>query len=927
MSRAVVLSMVLSLFATLSHSQVSYQGLVKEDLNFINAEYPDATTTTVNLSVVDEMVRRLTLRNNYSTVKAVESEKGQYTIIGEPLKIIKQMKVTGYRSLGEIDILNAIGLKEGQRYDTYRAMASARRLKELYGLKGFFNASIEFSSTDISDEEVLLEFKITENNPCRITEIIFETDNEELKSRLQRRVRRILNRNFTEDNMLAIESRVNTYFQDERYLQAQIQQKEAIYNSDQTQATLVYEIKNPYRFEVRFDGNERYSRADLLRALRLSEFDRGSVNPSLEITQIVRSHYIKNGYAHANVTYKDRIVEDRNTKEVSLKIKEGPQVRIRKIDVVGRISRPAQYYANFILKNSSTAVEKRLYVRDDLDRGHRNLTIELNNQGFLRARVQSVRTELSEDQSQIDVMVILDEGPLTQIRRITFEGANSFKETELLSVLGLENNAPLRLYQLEDGIDKLKDFYINQAFLEMRIENEDSNLVTYDERGAQASLHFEIHEGPQITVRDVIVEGNSFTSDYVVLKEANVRGGQLLTPQVIREAEGRLERLGIFTRAEISTLEAGSRISNRTVVISITERNPGTFRMGVGLTNRRDLTARGYTGVSYNNLFGTARAVSLRGSVENNLVRDNFLEYNVTAGYMEPFFLGNRVRGRFSVAREEKVITFDDSVGEENVVIQATNRFSFNLERELTPEVRFTWTAYSHERVDQFQKPFIDFERDKQQIATIGPTLEMDYRDNPFLPTRGTFSRFDAEYSAPDLGSSELIEFVRTQANFTHYQRLGSPRFVWANSLRGGYGKNLSSKDSSGIPVSYAFFLGGPTTIRGFSGSLRDRTPSSDEFETKRGQLVIPDYTTYYLLKSEIRYPIYGILGGVIFYDAGEVHVSGFSFDKPFKQSIGIGLRLNTPIGPITLDYGRKINPKKDPKEATGQVHLSVGTF
>src|SRR6185295_14992098 len=102
------------------------------------------------------------------------------------------------------------------------------------------------------------------------------------------------------------------------------------------------------------------------------------------------------------------------------------------------------------------------------------------------------------------------------------------------------------------------------------------------------------------------------------------------------------------------------------------------------------------------------------------------------------------------------------------------------------------------------------------QVALIGPSLDIDYRDNPFMPTRGTFTHFIVDYSHPDLGSSDKVEFVKVDSDFRHYLRLGSPRLVWANSARAGYLANLSGEEGSGVPTSQAFFLGGIYTVRGF---------------------------------------------------------------------------------------------------------------
>ncbi|MCB0411795.1 MAG: BamA/TamA family outer membrane protein, partial [Bdellovibrionales bacterium] len=219
----------------------------------------------------------------------------------------------------------------------------------------------------------------------------------------------------------------------------------------------------------------------------------------------------------------------------------------------------------------------------------------------------------------------------------------------------------------------------------------------------------------------------------------------------------------------------------------------------------------------------------------------------------------------------------------------------------------------------------------KQQIGLIGPILDIDHRDNSFLPTRGYYNRYSLEYAAPALGSSQLIEFARLESIYSHYLPLISKKVVSASSISGGYVKNLRYKTNSGVPLRYAFFLGGSSTIRGFESTSRDeRIPSNDEFEAEDPiGLVVENYSTYYLFKSEMRWDIYKEWGAVGFYDGGSVHVGGKEFKKPYRQSIGVGLRYNTPVGPIRLDLGWKLDRKKTEEKSEKQyrIHFAIGTF
>jgi outer membrane protein assembly factor BamA len=94
---------------------------------------------------------------------------------------------------------------------------------------------------------------------------------------------------------------------------------------------------------------------------------------------------------------------------------------------------------------------------------------------------------------------------------------------------------------------------------------------------------------------------------------------------------------------------------------------------------------------------------------------------------------------------------------------------------------------------------------------------------------------------------------------------------------------------------------------------------------TSSTQRLIRTDSHYVLIKNELRFPIHGEHGGVVFYDGGMVRVTGVDMGRPYRDSVGVGYRYNTPVGPFSLDLGFKINPEKD--EEAYRVHFSWGYF
>jgi outer membrane protein insertion porin family len=136
---------------------------------------------------------------------------------------------------------------------------------------------------------------------------------------------------------------------------------------------------------------------------------------------------------------------------------------------------------------------------------------------------------------------------------------------------------------------------------------------------------------------------------------------------------------------------------------------------------------------------------------------------------------------------------------------------------------------------------------------------------------------------------------------------------VGAVSFQGGIAEAFGATGE--VPISRRFFLGGSSTIRGYD--FEHVGPTGPDGTPTGGDLFV-------MANLEWRVPVYRGFGVVLFSDIGNVFRAINDF-RPgqIKGSVGLGLRYNTPIGPIRLDYGRKLEPQGN--EASGRFHFSIG--
>jgi len=255
---------------------------------------------------------------------------------------------------------------------------------------------------------------------------------------------------------------------------------------------------------------------------------------------------------------------------------------------------------------------------------------------------------------------------------------------------------------------------------------------------------------------------------------------------------------------------------------------------------------------------------------------------------------------------------------------------TFQLERVLKKKtntrVQLRYN-YNHTTLSDLLVPELVLPQDRNvKLSSVSGSLIRDTRDHPLDAHVGTFTTVNLGITPTAFGSS--ANFVRLFAQHSLYQPVHG--MLWANNFRLGLAAPFSG---SFVPTSQLFFAGGQTTLRGFSidqAGPQRIVPFCNVLTGTTGCVPVTVPTGGRLLaifNSELRFPmkIVSALGGVIFYDGGNVYTAiNFSdFANNYSNTVGFGLRYATPIGPIRIDVGRNLNPVKG-LSAT-QYFITVG--
>jgi outer membrane protein insertion porin family len=256
----------------------------------------------------------------------------------------------------------------------------------------------------------------------------------------------------------------------------------------------------------------------------------------------------------------------------------------------------------------------------------------------------------------------------------------------------------------------------------------------------------------------------------------------------------------------------------------------------------------------------------------------------------------------------------------------ARRGFFLDAERRLSSRLRTT-LRYQYEIVEPKADPAVlsTLERQNQQISisSIGPGATYDSRNDPVDPKKGLFVAADVKYAFSVLDAN--ARFLKGFLQAALYRPYGETTF--AISLRVGAIDSFGTCDKTAnptcppnleIPIVERFFAGGRTTHRAFS--LDDLGIEGETLSAGKGF----GGNGLFIGNLEWRVPVFGDLGISLFFDTGNVFADYHSIRlNELRNGIGLGLHYLTPVGPVRLEYGRKLDQRSG--ESPGEVSFSVG--
>jgi outer membrane protein assembly complex protein YaeT len=524
---------------------------------------------------------------------------------------------------------------------------------------------------------------------------------------------------------------------------------------------------------------------------------------------------------------------------------------------------------------------------DDID----SIKALYRSQGYLDARIVP-NVEPFKNSRKLVVSYICEEGRISRVKSLTVAGNSAIGAKDLMSNIKLSPGAPYSPSLAEQDRQSLLSAYNDMGYLQAQV------LVRIGSPDKAAyPVEFQIQEGTQTVVDRIFVIGNNRTRQSVINKRIKLKSNQPLSLSRMLQTQQALYSLGAFDQVRVAPQNAESSAPFQDVVIRLQESRRFDLRYGFGYQERERV--RGTIEFSDLNFLGLGRRADLR-------LRGSSIEQQALLSLRDPQFRPLQVDSFFSFSiLQRKDVSFD------------SRRFSLSYQFS-RPFNSHTWGMlrynFKNVRISNLQVKSSELNRDDspRNLSTFSAALVRDTRDDYLDPTQGIFSSTDFGVTTKLLGSNDYVTFF-SQNSF--YRKLPKA-LLMAGSVRFGaaqpFGGDLY------LPISERYFAGGASSLRGFETDYAGPLDPVTYKPVGGNALVVGS--------MELRVPLFRFLHLASFYDAGNVfsRIQDIHFPD-FSHTVGLGLRVKTPFGPLRADYGYNLNlPGELRKRGFDRGHLFI---
>ena len=538
--------------------------------------------------------------------------------------------------------------------------------------------------------------------------------------------------------------------------------------------------------------------------------------------------------------------------------------------------------------------------------------------GFLNVWVDE---EVERKGDNIDVIYKISEGRRFFFGGIKFIGSQIRTPEQLRSSITLQDGEPYIRNKIEDGLNQIENWYYNHGkpYIEIKEEQSISDSLIF--------LTINVKENETVYIRDIDYIGIQNVKSFIIRRELEIHKNDIYSRKEIERSQKNIYSTGLFDFVGMDLSAIDSIRSQVKLLIKVVEKKPRWVALRFGVAYEQEIVYGGTFDFTlefgHRNLFGTARSISLDiiPSFSYDFRVNSFInpknQYSLT--YIEPWIGYTRTPGIFQVSYLQVRPLYSANYNYFTSSFQVKHSFENNWHASGT----IAYNRVSILTSDTLSSEFYQQTKGQDFIYSVSTRLVQDKRDNYLNTRNGSVVETDIKFAfsrsrdniSKDINVNRFFKFM---AQWNRYQSFPLKKsWVLASRIRVGniveLGKELN------IPLSERYYLGGASTVRGYREQLLGPVQYDDQGKNPialGGKLMV-------LGNLELRIPLFWLFWGEVFMDAGNVWLRNQDFKFiDIKPSVGSGLAILTPVGPLRFDYGVKLRPQK--YESRGEFHISI---
>lgn len=656
---------------------------------------------------------------------------------------------------------------------------------------------------------------------------------------------------------------------------------------------------NPKISSINFQGNVKVPTNRLMSQLPVKVGETYTNQAQTKVQENIARYYDERGYGDAAVRIEERTNAEGNI-DLVLSVDEGTQTKIRNLQIRGAHNINEAFVKLKANNRGSWGPFKRYYNESKFEQDMEVVRREYANKGFLDADVHRGEFLYSEDQSWVDPVIEVNEGPQYRIGSLDANGFTLFTRDEILEPFRTMQGQVFNASDFEKRAEKIKNLYGDEGFVTASVTPD----YHKDPNTGMVDINIQVSEGARIYVGEVRIVSESYpedaemgwlrrfynrfsppVKDEVVQREVRMRPGQVYRRFDEVRSRERLNSLNVFESVQIHEQLTGQ--SNvRDLVVQVEQGDTASLIFGVGFGDIEGGFV--YTNYIERNLFGMARDLKV-----SLMLGTRSLSGEVS--YLDRYFMGQDLAAQFTAFHRQ--YRRNNQIDQDNTGVTA--EFTRPWDDYVKDSIKLRLDAVGFDVDGKKPKTNID----DYLAATIKYKITRDTRDDTFFPTQGSILGGGVETGVAD---SFLFKF---DGQFASYYALNDD-WVFANNTMLG----LMPMNADKIGYADRFFMGGSGDLRGFQFA------GAGPVDQRRESIPLGG-STKLVSQFEMRRRFTENLAGVVFADVGMLGHDPLEFDSP-RASVGTGVRLRLPVASVSIDLGVPVVKKKT--DETRLIHFNI---